>query len=222
MSSQRVAWLLSVAAVWAPLAAQQDVTARLAGRVPPAVAAAVRVLADSASARGLPVDPLVDKAIEGGAKSVPPERVVMAVRLVLAQLDAAAAGIRVGGVVIPDGETIEAAAFTLAAGMTEPQVSELVKLSTTPYSPAATLRVAGTLTALGVPAVQTVALLRETIRSGHTTADLGGLPGEVRVQMARGRTPAQAAAGLARAAAARAAAPGQAKPDKHPDNPRRP
>src|SRR5207245_4997133 len=133
------------------------------------------------------------------------ERVGAAGRLGLAQLDAAAAGIRVGGVVIPDGETIEAAAFTLAAGMTEPQISELVKLSATPYTPAATLRVAGTLTALGVPAAQTVALLRETIRSGHATADLGGLPSQVRMQMARGQTPAQAAARLARGAATRPA-----------------
>src|SRR5438093_286781 len=63
--------------------AQGDVAARLGGRLPPAVVTAVRQLADSAAARGLPVDPLVDKAIEGGAKGVPGERVVAAVRVVL-------------------------------------------------------------------------------------------------------------------------------------------
>ena len=203
------------------LAAQESTTARLNRRVPPGVAAAVRALADSAAARGLPTDPLVDKAIEGSAKGVDPERVVAAVRLVFTQLDAAAAGIRVGGVVIPDRETIEAGAFALAAGMTGQQISELVKLSITPYTPAATLRVAGTLTALGVPASQTVALVRETIRNGRASADLLVLPGRVQAQMARGESPAQAAAGLTRAAAARAGAPGQARP-KGPENSRRP
>ncbi|PYP70796.1 MAG: hypothetical protein DMD41_14070, partial [Gemmatimonadetes bacterium] len=126
MTSRRFGLLLSAATVCAPqLTAQQDVTARLVGRVPPAVAVAVRALADSAAARGLPADPLVDKAIEGGAKGVSPERVVAAVRLVLAELDAAAAAIRIGRVAIPDGETIEAGAFAIATGMTGPQISQL-------------------------------------------------------------------------------------------------
>src|SRR2546422_8005627 len=73
------------------LAAKESTTARLNRRVPPGVAAAVRALADSAAARGLPTDPLVDKAIEGSAKGVDPERVVAAVRLVFTQLDVAAA-----------------------------------------------------------------------------------------------------------------------------------
>jgi len=221
--SRRFGLLLSAAAVCAPqLTAQQDVTARLVGRVPPAVAVAVRALADSAAARGLPADPLVDKAIEGGAKGVSPERVVAAVRLVLGELDAAAAAIRIGRVAIPDGETIEAGAFAIATGMTGPQISQLVQLSATPYRPAATLRVAGTLTALGVPAQQTVDLVRQTIRNGRAGADLLALPGRVQSQVARGASPAQAAAGLARATAARGAPPGGPKGNKGQGNPRRP
>ena len=225
MTSRRFGLLLSAAAVCAPqLTAQQDVTARLVGRVPPAVAVAVRALADSAAARGLPADPLVDKAIEGGAKGVSPERVVAAVRLVLGELDAAAAAIRIGRVAIPDGETIEAGAFAIATGMTGPQISQLVQLSATPYRPAATLRVAGTLTALGVPAQQTVDLVRETIRNGRggEGADLLTLPGRVQSQVARGTSPAQAAAGLTRATAARGAPPGVPKGNKGQGNPRRP
>ena len=223
MTSRRFGLLLSAATVCAPqLTAQQDVTARLVGRVPPAVAVAVRALADWAAARGLPADPLVDKAIEGGAKGVSPERVVAAVRLVLGELDAAAAAIRIGRVAIPDGETIEAGAFAIATGMTGPQISQLVQLSATPYRPAATLRVAGTLTALGVPAQQTVDLVRQTIRNGRAGADLLALPGRVQSQVARGASPAQAAAGLARATAARGAPPGGPKGNKGQGNPRRP
>ena len=225
MTTPRCGVLVFAAVVGAgPLAAQGDVTARLVGRVPPAVAAAVRVLADSAAARGLPADPLVDKAIEGGAKGVAPERVIAAVRLVFGELDAAAAAIRAGRVAIPDGETIEAGAFALAAGMAGPQVTELVRLSTDPYPPAATLRVAGTLTALGVPAPQTVELVRETIQSGRSASDLLALPAKLQSRVARGASPAQAAAWLARPDDVRGPPPGQGNPDKgHPPrNPHRP
>src|SRR5439155_592321 len=54
----------------------QDVSARLGGRVPPTVRQAVVTIAAGAAARGLPVEPLVQKAIEGGAKGVPADRVI--------------------------------------------------------------------------------------------------------------------------------------------------
>ena len=44
---------------------------RLAGRVSPNVAALVEQLGTTGSARGLPVDPLIQKAIEGSAKGIP-------------------------------------------------------------------------------------------------------------------------------------------------------
>jgi hypothetical protein len=213
------ATLLLLAA--APLAAQQDLTARLGARVPPAVVAAAQALADTALARGLPIDPLIDKAIEGAAKGVAPERVVVALRMVFDQLGGAAAAIRGGGDAAPDAGTIEAGAFALSAGLSGAQLSALVRASTAPYTPAATLRVAGTLSAMGVPADQTTDLIRATIRNGAATAEVLSLPGRVQAQVARGQTPAQAAAGLSRAAAhgAQPALPNQAK---NPSAPHRP
>ena len=77
----RALMLLGLTAFAAPgLVAQEDVPARLQGRVPPAVAAAVSALIDTARARGLPGTPLVDKALEGAVKGVPAERIVPAVR----------------------------------------------------------------------------------------------------------------------------------------------
>ena len=197
----------------APLAAQQDLTARLGARVPPAVVAAAQALADTAQARGLPIDPLIDKAIEGAAKGVAPERVVVALRMVFDQLGGAAAAIRDGGDAAPDAGTIEAGAFALSAGLSGAQISALVRASTSPNTPATTLRVAGTLSAMGVPADQTTNLIRATIRNGAATADVLSLPGRVQAQMARGQTPAQAASGLSRAAAhgTPPTVPGQAK-----------
>lgn len=213
-----IAGLLAIAA--APLALkdavagaqQQDIASRLAGRVSPEVAALVQQLAADAAARGLPVDPLIQKAIEGGAKGVSPDRVAIAVRGVAAQLDAAAGALREGGLTAPDTEAIAAGGFALNAGLRGRDVAELARVSGSTYGAAVTLRVAGTLAALGVPAAETVALVSETIRAGRRPGDLLALPGRVQADVARGATPAQAAAGLARAAAARANAPGQNKP----------
>src|SRR5207247_306804 len=82
-------------------------------------------------------------------------------------------------------------------------------------SAAEALRVAGTLTALGVPPAEVVELVRQTLRAGGKERDLLALPGRVEAELAGGSTPAQAAAGLARAAAARAAAPGQSGAPPH-------
>ena len=197
----------------------QDVTARLAGRVPPDVAALVRQLASSAAARGLPVEPLIQKAIEGSAKGVPPDRVAIALRGLVAQLDVAAAALQETGPARPDTDAIGAGAFALNAGLSGRQVTTLALASRASNSVAATLRVASTLAAMGVPPAETVELVTQVIEAGGSRKDVLALPTQVMAGVSEGRgrgvTPAQAAAGLARAAAARANAPGQQRP-KHP------
>ncbi len=210
---------LVIAISFTPLAAQQDVTARLAGRVSPEVAALVQELATGAASRGLPIDPLIQKAIEGSAKGVPADRVATALRALTAQLDAAAVALREAGPVRPDTDAIAAAAFALNAGLSARHVTALALASRAPYSVRASLRVASTLAAMGVPADQVVELVSQVINAGGTTSEVLGLPTQVMagVSSGRGVTPAQAAAGLARAAAARANAPGQQRPrPSHP------
>ena len=185
----------------AGLAAQGSVAARLSGRVSPEVVAAVRGMVDSAAARGLPVELLVQKALEGGAKGVPADRVIAAVRALAGELDASAGALRSAGLAAPDGDAIEAGAFALTAGLTVQQVRDLASVSHAPFGAASTLRVAALLAALGVPAKETVALVRRTVESGRAPTDLLDLPGRVQSEIARGETPAQAAAGLARAPA---------------------
>jgi hypothetical protein len=185
----------------APLAAQQNVSAQLAGRVTPEVAAAVRTLADSAARAGLPVDPLVQKAIEGGAKGVPAAQIIAALGAVFGRLDVAATAIRAAGVELPDAETIVAGAFAASAGIPSSGVSSLVRAGTEKAPAAALLRVAGTLAAIGVPAPQVVSLLVATARSGGDVTAVLDLPARVESAIARGVTPVQAAEGLARAAA---------------------
>ena len=177
--------------------------------MPATVVVAVSALADSAATRGLPVEPLVEKAIEGGAKAAPPERIVAAVQAVLARLGRAQGALQAAGVATPAPDAIEAGGFALSAGLEVGNVQAVALACGTRYSAAVALRVAGTLSALGVPPAQTVELVKQTLRSGAKERDLLALPGRVEAQVAQGATPGQAAAGLARAAAARAAAPGQ-------------
>jgi len=74
----------------APLAAQ-SARARLEGRVPAASIAAIDSLVQVAARESLPTEPLVQKAIEGGAKRVSGDRIIKAVQLNLDQLRAAKA-----------------------------------------------------------------------------------------------------------------------------------
>lgn len=198
---RRVAVTLTLTAVATlRLAAQApDVAARLAGRVPPEVASAVASMAASAAERGLPVEPLVQKAIEGGAKGKPADRVIAAVRALSDQLAAAADALRSGGRADPD--VVEGGAYALGAGLGVKQVQQLARASHPPYDAALTLRVAATLAALGVPPQNTVDLLEGAISAGQSPSELLDLPGEVQAGVAQGATPAQAAQGLGRAAA---------------------
>src|SRR3989449_5913719 len=129
----------------------QDVRAQLDGRVSPEVQRAVRGIAADAAARGLPVDPLVQKAIEGAAKGVPADRVIAAVRTLAGRLGEARQAVRSGGVAAPSGDVVEGGADALNAGISPRQVSDLVRVSQPPQDPALTPRVAATLAAPGVP-----------------------------------------------------------------------
>ncbi|HXF96924.1 MAG TPA: hypothetical protein VNI61_12570, partial [Gemmatimonadales bacterium] len=169
-----IAFLLSVP----PAAGQGPVADRLRGRVPPEVAAAVERLAREAAAQGLPVEPLVQKAVEGGAKGVPGPRVVAAVEALAARLESAARAVRAGGAT-PDPATIEAAAFVLSLGLGETQVARLVQVGRPGRDRAVVLRVAGALVALGVPAGESVDLLVGELEAGRPEAELVDLPARV-------------------------------------------
>jgi hypothetical protein len=210
------------------LALQQQggagIAARLAGRVSPEVAALVVELGTAASARGLPVDPLIQKAIEGGAKGVPSERVAAAVRLVVLELDTAAAALREGGVV-SDTLVIAAGEFAITAGLSGNDITALARIGASTAALTVGLRVAGTLSAMGVPTAETIGLISIKLRSGEPAGDLLLVPAQVQAEVARGVTPAQAAAGLERAAAAQARRgppPGRGTPPPHPPAPPHP
>lgn len=205
---------------------QPSIADRLAGRVPPDIATLATELAADAAGRGLPIDPIIQKAIEGSAKRVPAERVGAAMRLVVTQLDAAAGGLRDGNAALAaDTVAIAAGAFALTAGLSGRDIATLARSGSPPAEVIVGLRVAGTLVALGVPASETVTLVTGTLQAGRPAGELLALPGRVQAEVANGQTPAQAAAGLARAAAAqsrRGPPPGRGQPPPHPPPPPHP
>lgn len=182
------------------LAGQGRPDARLAGRVPAPLAAAVTALLDSAALRGLPGAPLVDKTLEGVAKGAPTDRILVAVRTVYDQLATVATVLAETGNASSDA--VEAGSFAMAAGLSRSDIGEIGRTADGSHPAATALLVAGTLAALGVPRAETVALVRATIRSGRPVGDLVSLPGQVQAAMAGGSPPAAAAAALVRAAEA--------------------
>ena len=198
---------------------------RLSGRVSPDIAALAAELGTAAAARGLPVDPIVQKAIEGSAKGVPADRVAAAMRLVVSQLDASHGALLAGSAALAgDTVAIAAGAFALTAGLKDRDVVALSRAARAP-DVIVGLRVAGTLVALGVPTTESVSLVQASLQAGHPAGELLSLPAQVQTQVAKGATPAQAAAGLARAAAAqsrRGPPPGRGQPPPHPGPPPHP
>jgi hypothetical protein len=188
-------WLAIALAAGGPLLrglAAQDVATRLEGRVPPNVARAVQGIAQDAQARGLPIEPLIQKAIEGGAKGVPAERVIAAVQQLSTRLDEARSALRDAGIQQPTAEALESGAYGLSAGLNARQVRDLGRVSQPHYDPALTLRVAATLAALGVPPQRGLQLMEHMIKAGRGPSDLLDLPSEVQVEMARGATATEA------------------------------
>jgi hypothetical protein len=123
----RLAFALGLAA--APLTAQNG-NPRLAGRVPPAALPAIDSIIAAAVAESLPTEPLVQKALEGGAKNVPADRLVNGVRRGLLQLRAARVIVAraVPGQAPPEGH-VAAVSAALARGLPAPIVERLLTVA---------------------------------------------------------------------------------------------
>ncbi len=112
-----------------PLSAQ-DGSARLAGRVPAAALPAIDSIISTAVAESLPTEPLIQKALEGSAKKIPPDRLVNAVRRGLIQLRQARAVVShaLPGEPVPQGH-VAAVAAGLARGLPTSIVERLITVA---------------------------------------------------------------------------------------------
>ncbi len=122
MIARRVAFLGLLLTV--PLAGQ-EARARLVGRVPNAALPALDSIVGEADAEGIPTEPLIQKALEGGAKGVPSAGIVAAVGALDSQLRSALALLRLSGESRPETAEVTAVAVALARGVSPELVSSL-------------------------------------------------------------------------------------------------
>jgi hypothetical protein len=129
--SWKLALTLALVAGPAHLVAQNGIgTTRLPGRVPAAALPAIDSIITAAAAESLPTEPLVQKALEGGAKNIPADRLVNGVRRGLLQLRQARVIVSrtVPGQSPPEGH-VAAVAAALARGLSGPIVERLLTVA---------------------------------------------------------------------------------------------
>jgi hypothetical protein len=115
----------SLLAAATQLAAQGSL-GRLAGRVPEPALTAIDSILVAAHREGLPTHPLIEKALEGGAKGVAPDKIVLAVSTSAGQLRVARALLREAGESQPtDPAEVTAVAAALSRGLSPELVGQL-------------------------------------------------------------------------------------------------
>lgn len=187
-----------------------DRTARARADLPRAAAARFDQIVADARAQGLPTDPLVDKALEGEAKHVPPDRIIAVLTQLSQNLGRARALIAQGGA--PSGDDVAAAADALRRGVPERAVRELRARQANRPVAMAVVTLAD-LVQQGVPVEQALNLLQAWSDRHGSNAELRDLPAAVERLMHQGVLPAQAAQAVAQsvrnAGTGRPASPGK-------------
>lgn len=181
-----LAFVLNVGTVAAQLPADW------ASRLPHEAVGAIEELVAVAAAEGLPTESLIQKALEGTAKSVAPERIVAAVRLQRATLRDAR--FLLAGVVapaVPDARELEAVAFALHRGLPPGQITRLLLASPADRREVA-LEVAADIVAHGYAADAAADLVAAALSRQVTRRALTALPRAVTLELQRGLPPAEA------------------------------
>jgi hypothetical protein len=181
-----------LAAVPALAAAQQDVEARLEARGLPAdLARSVAAVAADAAARGVPAGPLADKAVEGWAKQVPPDRILTAVRTFSDRLTEARQAVRAAGLTQPPGDVVVAAAEAMSTGLGAGHVESVVRASPTAAEAAPALSVTAALAAQGIGGEQAATIVVRALRGHRPMVQLLNLPSLARVMHSEGLGPSE-------------------------------
>lgn len=188
---------LSVLLLVTTVAAQDPRLARLDSTTRPQVEA----LMDSARSAGLPVEPLVQRALEGVTKGATGERIVIAVRRLAGDLGTARAALGASA----SSPELESGAAALRAGASPAVLAQLRGVRRPPLTMA--LAVLADLVASGVPADSAAAAVL-TLAPTARDADLVEFRRAVERDIALGAPPA-AAASVRLDASARPARPGR-------------
>lgn len=197
---------ISLALAAVPATAQQTVDARLTrirAELPAAAVERIESQLQQAVERGLPVEPLLDKAVEGIAKRVAGDRIAGAVTQLTGELGRARD--LLGNGLPPAAVDVAAVADALRRGVPE-QVVRRIRERAGPEEPVAmVVHTAGDLLDHGVPVDQALAVLDAWRARGGDPAELRELPAAIERLIRQGTLPAQAAAAVT--GAMRAGAP---------------
>jgi hypothetical protein len=186
-----------LAALWlvatAPLAGQ-EARARLAGRVPSVALSALDSIVAEAGDEGIPTEPLIQKALEGGAKGALAERIVAVVGASASQLRRARALLRLTSESQPAGPAeVTAVAAALSRGVSPQLVESLtVALPGEPTGPA--LHAVADLVGHGFTEDVSVDLMVDAARQGFRGLRLLDVAAAAVLELQRGESRAMALA----------------------------
>ena len=180
----RVRIILGLLALPLPLSAQDARAARLEGKLDVETQAVVLHTLDSARTRGLPVEPLVDKALEGATKRAAGPRIQAAVSSLLGRLEAARDALTPN----PTPRDITAGADALAFGATREALRAMRAIRPND-SVAVPLGVLTQLVASGVPVGRATRVVADLLRRGARDEQLIALNDDVRSYVAAGASP---------------------------------
>ena len=181
MSKCSLLVLAFVALAPRPLAAQE---ARLDARLDTATRAFVLRTIDSAQVRGLPVEPLVDKALEGATKRAATARIEAAVSALLSRMEISRDALAPD----PAPRDIVAGADALAYGATREALSAMRAIRPS-GSLAVPLAVLTQLVASGVPVSRATRAVADLLKRGARDEQLIALQEDVRSYVAAGASP---------------------------------
>lgn len=174
------------------LAAQEAVRAQLDARGLPAdLVGDVVTITTEAVAQGVPTEPITNKAIEGWAKRVPPQRIRAALRQFYTRMVEAQLAVRASGVADPPGPLVASAAEAMGQGFTQAHVRALVEAAPEPAVAGYGLSVATALHAQGMERGQAVDIVSGAWRRGQPVAEILDMPSLARTMQARGLSPGQ-------------------------------
>lgn len=166
------------------LSAQDARASRLDGKLDVETRAVVLRTLDSARTRGLPMEPLVDKALEGATKKATGPRIQAAVSSMLGRLEAARDALAPHAT----PRDIAAGADALAFGATREALKAMRAIRPN-ESVAVPLGVLTQLVASGVPVARATRVVADLLRRGARDEQLIALNDDVRSYVAAGASP---------------------------------
>lgn len=182
--SVRVLVVMGLFCLPLPMSAQDARAARLDGKLDVETRAVVLRTIDSARTRGLPMEPLVDKALEGATKKAAGPRIQAAVASLLGRLEAARDALAPN----PTPRDIAAGADALAFGATREALKAMRAIRPN-ESVAVPLGVLTQLVASGVPVGRATRVVADLLRRGARDEQLIALNDDVRSYVAAGASP---------------------------------